>query len=99
MAHAPSLNVSLTAHLEQFIATLLSSGRYQSASEVVRAGLRLLEAQEAANLNAAPGPSDLRAIDGYEFPMTGPDGNGRPGDKDKRARTRKPEDMAGRRHG
>jgi putative addiction module CopG family antidote len=39
----PSLNVSLTPHLEQFIAASVASGRYQTASEVVRAGLRLLE--------------------------------------------------------
>lgn len=44
----PSLNVSLTAHLQGIIAAYLESGRYQSASEVVRAGLRLLEKFEAA---------------------------------------------------
>ena len=60
MPSTPSLNVSLTAHLEQFIATLLSSGRYQSASEVVRAGLRLLEKFEAADLH------ELAADMGYE---------------------------------
>ena len=42
----PSLNVSLTPHLEQFITASVASGRYQSASEVVRAGLRLLERLE-----------------------------------------------------
>ncbi len=44
-----SLNVSLTPALEQFIADRVSSGRYQTASEVVRAGLRLLEQAEAAH--------------------------------------------------
>lgn len=43
MPPKPSLNVSLTPHLEQFIAASVASGRYQTASEVVRAGLRLLE--------------------------------------------------------
>ena len=38
-----SLNVSLTPELEQFIAARVASGRYQTASEVVRAALRLLE--------------------------------------------------------
>jgi antitoxin ParD1/3/4 len=45
----PSLNVSLTPHLEQFIAVSVASGRYQTASEVVRAGLRLLERLEAGD--------------------------------------------------
>lgn len=41
-----SLNVSLTPELEQFIQDRVSTGRYQTASEVVREGLRLLEMQE-----------------------------------------------------
>jgi antitoxin ParD1/3/4 len=39
-------NVSLTAELNAFIRAQVASGRYQNASEVVRAGLRLLLAQE-----------------------------------------------------
>jgi antitoxin ParD1/3/4 len=38
-----SLNVSLTPELERFISARVASGRYQTASEVVRAALRLLE--------------------------------------------------------
>lgn len=41
-----SLNVSLTPELEQFVQQRVASGRYQTASEVVREGLRLLEQQE-----------------------------------------------------
>lgn len=41
-----SLNVSLTPELSGFIAGRVASGHYQSASEVVRAGLRLLEGEE-----------------------------------------------------
>jgi len=41
-----TLNVSLTPHLEQFVHETVTSGRYQSASEVVRTALRLLEEQE-----------------------------------------------------
>lgn len=45
-----SLNVSLTPELERFIGTRVASGRYQSASEVVRAALPLLEREEAGLL-------------------------------------------------
>jgi antitoxin ParD1/3/4 len=41
-----SLNVSLTPHLETFIHETVTAGRYQSASEVVRTALRLLEERE-----------------------------------------------------
>jgi antitoxin ParD1/3/4 len=37
----------LTAHHETLIESLISTGRYQNASEVVREGLRLIEAHEA----------------------------------------------------
>jgi antitoxin ParD1/3/4 len=36
------MNVSLTPELEKFITDKVSTGTYQSASEVVREGLRLL---------------------------------------------------------
>jgi antitoxin ParD1/3/4 len=47
MATRTTLNVSLPVELGHFIAAKIASGRYASASEVVRAGLRLLEASEA----------------------------------------------------
>ena len=37
------MNVSLTSKLEEFVAVKVESGRYTSASEVVREALRLLE--------------------------------------------------------
>ncbi len=40
------MNVSLTPELEKFIAEKVASGRYASASEVVREALRLLEERE-----------------------------------------------------
>ncbi len=40
------MNVSITPELEQFVAHKVESGRYTSASEVVREALRLLEEQE-----------------------------------------------------
>jgi antitoxin ParD1/3/4 len=40
------MNVSLTSELEQYVARKVESGLFQSASEVVRAGLRLLREQD-----------------------------------------------------
>jgi len=39
----PTRNVNLTDHYDQFVENEVNSGRYQNASEVMRAGLRLLE--------------------------------------------------------
>jgi antitoxin ParD1/3/4 len=43
-----AMNVSLTPELEQFVSTKVDSGRYNSASEVVREALRLLEEHDQA---------------------------------------------------
>jgi len=40
------MNVPLTRHFEDLIKRLISSGRYNNASEVVRAGLRQLQETE-----------------------------------------------------
>lgn len=40
------MNVSLTPELEQFVQAKVKSGRYLSASEVVREALRLLEERD-----------------------------------------------------
>jgi antitoxin ParD1/3/4 len=42
------MNVSLTPELEKFVNAKVGSGRYNSASEVVREALRLLEEHDAA---------------------------------------------------
>ncbi len=39
-------SVSLGEHFEGFVKGLLESGRYNNASEVVRDGLRMIEARE-----------------------------------------------------
>ncbi len=44
------MNVSVTPELERFVQRLVTSGRYHSASEVFREGLRLLEAAEHRRL-------------------------------------------------
>lgn len=40
-------NVVLSRHQHELVESLVASGRYQNASEVLREGLRLLEQQEA----------------------------------------------------
>jgi antitoxin ParD1/3/4 len=44
------MNVSITPELEQFVRELVASGRYNSASEVFRDGLRLLQQAERRRL-------------------------------------------------
>ncbi|HVK79602.1 MAG TPA: type II toxin-antitoxin system ParD family antitoxin [Verrucomicrobiae bacterium] len=38
-------NINLTDELDEFVAAQINTGQYQNASEVMRAGLRLLYAQ------------------------------------------------------
>ena len=49
------MNVSLTPELARFVEQEVDSGLYQTASEVVRAGLRRLKADQEARPPAAPG--------------------------------------------
>jgi antitoxin ParD1/3/4 len=50
-------NVSLTPELARFVAAQIATGRYSTASEVVRASLRLLEEEERRR-STAPLPKD-----------------------------------------
>ena len=43
----PTRNVVLTSRQADFVEQLVSTGRYQNASEVLRAGIRLIEREEA----------------------------------------------------
>ena len=42
----PTRNVSLTVELDRFVASKIEAGRYENASEVVRAALRTLDREE-----------------------------------------------------
>ena len=51
----PTRNVNLTDHYDSFVEERITSGQFKNASEVIRAGLRLLEQltnEERAKLDA-----------------------------------------------
>jgi antitoxin ParD1/3/4 len=68
----PTRNVVLTERQEELLVTLVKSGRYQNASEVLRDGLRLVEqreAEDAGKLKAlrAAARAGVGALDRGEF--------------------------------
>jgi putative addiction module CopG family antidote len=56
------VNIALTKHFEALIARLVASGRYNNASEVVRAGLRNLEAEERSVALSLFPPGSLKHL-------------------------------------
>ena len=64
----PTRNVNLTDELDHFVLAKVQSGRYENASEVVRAALRTLEREEQqyeiklANLRAAIDEGDASGM-------------------------------------
>jgi hypothetical protein len=56
------MNIALTKHFEELIARLVSSGRYNNSSEVVRAGLRILDAEEKSVAAGSFPPGSLRHL-------------------------------------
>jgi len=66
-------SVTLGEHFDQFVAEVLRQGRFQSVSEVVRAGLRKLEADETrlqalqAKLLAGEDSSVEADLDGEQY--------------------------------
>lgn len=63
---AKNTSISLDEHYTDFLAAEVASGRYRTSSEVIRAGLRLLEDQEtqmralrdALDAGEASGPAE-----------------------------------------
>ena len=66
-------SVTLGDHFDQFVAEILQQGRFQSVSEVVRAGLRKFEADEVklqalrARLHAGEDSPVIEDFDDEQF--------------------------------
>jgi len=75
------MNVSLTPELEKFVQSEVTSGLYQTASEVIRAGLRRLKEDQEARRRTAPRTQEeleallLRSMDDID------NGKGQDGEK------------------
>jgi antitoxin ParD1/3/4 len=70
----PTRNVVLTDHQAALIERLVESGRYQNASEVLRAGLRLLEHRERIEaLEAAIAEGEASVARGEHTVLEGKD--------------------------
>ena len=60
MPSKSTLNVSLTPELTAMITAKVATGHYRSASEVVRAALRLLDERDRRQPQLAAGKSNAR---------------------------------------
>ena len=62
-------SVSLGNYFDEFVQTQVSAGRYKNVSEVIRAGLRLLENEESKAIflkNAIQDGMDSGIVDGFD---------------------------------
>ena len=70
---AKNTSVTLSDYFDKFIAAEIASGRYGNTSEVVRAGLRLLEREEKklealrAAIDEGLNSPESEDVDGEEF--------------------------------
>lgn len=63
-------SVSLGNYFDQFVQTQVSAGRYKNVSEVIRAGLRLLENEESKIItlrNAIQKGLDSPLVEDFDF--------------------------------
>jgi len=63
-------SVSLGNYFDQFVSTQVSEGRYKNVSEVIRAGLRLLEDEESKALvlkNAIQTGLNSPRVENFDF--------------------------------
>lgn len=61
----PTRNINLTEHYDRFVEEQVDAGKYKNASEVLRAGLRLLEQQAQTDAQKLALLKRL-ATDGFE---------------------------------
>ncbi len=59
------MNISLSPELERLIAEKVRSGQYRSVDEVIRQGLELLQAKDAAT-QVAPSATSISLADIFE---------------------------------
>ena len=63
-------SISLGDYFDQFVQSQVSAGRYKNVSEVIRAGLRLLENEESkaqALRNAIQEGIDSEIVENFDF--------------------------------
>ena len=63
-------SISLGNYFDQFVSSQVSAGRYKNVSEVVRAGLRLLEDEESKTValkNAIQKGIESQRVENFDF--------------------------------
>jgi antitoxin ParD1/3/4 len=63
-------SISLGNYFEQFVSRQISAGRYKNVSEVIRAGLRLLEVEESKTIalkNAIQAGLNSPRVENFDF--------------------------------